>query len=431
MKSLCCRQTVFLVAVFIIFACLLMPVAPFDLASGATATSPQNQCVAAVRRYQNAVTIEVYTFVNATKSSCDEVYLERRGQASEKTKAINQSAFNALARARIETAAAEEAAKGCDLSNVRKPRIVRKASFESAYSVCANQAIKDESYLRAPAVIAREIASSFSDPTCRTLLENLDCTELEVSEEDKQMLAEAVGAEPVAEKPEPIPANVRTECRQAYLDSRAALRQELVALERVGMLGRSADAATGAKGRILLETAQKNYVLDREKATAASETFKACQAGEVPAGSLSAKMWIKEPAHNACCGGTTDYTYDATSATMRYDYPPGDGGDLTLKWTFEGVPASLTPDKEITITISGTFTAELASRDMQPPASAGVRVFGLDVISQQNAYTSRLQKRDGKYVFKVPRNATGATIELGGDYGFGIFAIYRYGDAKK
>jgi hypothetical protein len=35
------------------------------------------------------------------------------------------------------------------------------------------------------------------------------------------------------------------------------------------------------------------------------------------------------------------------------------------------------------------------------------------------------------YVFKVRPNAKSVTISLGADYGFGTFAIYRFGEVKK
>jgi hypothetical protein len=157
------------------------------------------------------------------------------------------------------------------------------------------------------------------------------------------------------------------------------------------------------------------------------------QQGPPAAGDLTlVDTWVKPRDHSACCGGEYDYTFSATTATRRDIMPPAEGGNLTLEWTFNGVPTgSLTPGQEITIRISGSFTTALAPRDLQPPATAIVRVYGLGLngekqFQQQNAYINKAQKRDGLYVFTVPMNATSITIELNADYGIGTFAKYRY-----
>lgn len=151
-------------------------------------------------------------------------------------------------------------------------------------------------------------------------------------------------------------------------------------------------------------------------------------------GSLQmANPWIKDSYRTACCGGGTDYAYGLTTASKLDKYPPGEGGNLTITWTFDGVPnGALTPGKEYRITISGSFSASLANRSLDPPASAGVRIMGdVELIKNQNAYVSREVKGEGLYVFKVLPNAKSVTIELGADYGVGIFAVYRFGEVKK
>lgn len=119
-----------------------------------------------------------------------------------------------------------------------------------------------------------------------------------------------------------------------------------------------------------------------------------------------------------------EWAYSPTSVILT------DVGDppnrRVLRWDFSGMPASLSPGQEFTITITGSLQMEPVGRDMDPPASAGVRVEGLDIVSQQHAYISMKNRRDGKYVFRVPAGATSAKIEIGADYGGGTFAIYRY-----
>jgi hypothetical protein len=143
--------------------------------------------------------------------------------------------------------------------------------------------------------------------------------------------------------------------------------------------------------------------------------------------------WTKDSVRTACCGGSADYAYGLTTASRQDKYPPSEGGDLTITWTFNGVPnGALTPGQEYTITVTGTFSASLANRNLDPPASGGVRIEGdVEVTKNQNAYVSRDKKGDGLYVFKVRPNAKSVTISLGADYGFGIFAIYRFGEVKK
>ena len=142
--------------------------------------------------------------------------------------------------------------------------------------------------------------------------------------------------------------------------------------------------------------------------------------------------WVKDSTSNACCGGKGEYIYSATTAIRRDDFPPSEGGVLTLKWDFIGVPnGPLTPDQTIRIEVKGSLTTSLPNRDLEPPSTGAVRAEGLEVIQQQHGYVNKADKRDGLYIFKVPLNATSVTIEIGADYGIGTFAVYRYGVVKK
>lgn len=152
------------------------------------------------------------------------------------------------------------------------------------------------------------------------------------------------------------------------------------------------------------------------------------------AGSLQmANPWVKDAVANVCCGGRNDYAYGLTTASRKDSFPPGDGGDMTIAWNFAGVPnGALTPGQEYRITVTGSFSASLPNRSLDPPASAGVRIAGdVDVSQNQNAFISRETKRDGVYVFRVRPDAKSVTIELGADYGIATFAVYRFGEVKK
>jgi hypothetical protein len=146
-----------------------------------------------------------------------------------------------------------------------------------------------------------------------------------------------------------------------------------------------------------------------------------------------ANPWIKDAHHSACCGGRADFSYGLTSAVRKDSYPPSEGGEFTIEWSFKGVPqGEIRQDEEITITVTGTFTASLPNRDLQPPAAGGVRAAGdIDVKEQTVGYIGRTFKQVGKYVLKVRPNAKSVTIELGADYGLGTFAIYRFGAESK
>lgn len=119
----------------------------------------------------------------------------------------------------------------------------------------------------------------------------------------------------------------------------------------------------------------------------------------------------------------SEYSYSNNSATLTIQGDPPDR--RVIKWQFGGIPGSLTPGDSITITITGSLEINKGG-DIQPWPSAGVRVTGLTLASGENAYVSVNQKRDGKYVFKVPLNAKLCTIEIGADWGLGTFARYRY-----
>jgi hypothetical protein len=62
---------------------------------------------------------------------------------------------------------------------------------------------------------------------------------------------------------------------------------------------------------------------------------------------------------------------------------------------------------------------------------AGVRALGLTQVKGQNASANTGERQPGLYVFRVPPNATGATIMFAADYNIGTFAAYYYGDHKR
>jgi hypothetical protein len=151
-----------------------------------------------------------------------------------------------------------------------------------------------------------------------------------------------------------------------------------------------------------------------------------------PAGSLQEQpVWIKPSKEEGSfrIGGITKYAFTATAVTMSTDTGTE---QYSVKWQFaaQGMQGSLRPGQEITIIITGEFAATNPQKSVEPPYTAGVDATGVEVISAQNAHVNKTRKREGKYVFKVPANATTIRIAFWGDYGIGTFARYCYGECK-
>lgn len=216
----------------------------------------------------------------------------------------------------------------------------------------------------------------------------------------------------------------------------ASLRNATFELGLVADLPGKAASCEGRQSAETSEDAEDPHATGHPQArrTPADETPEETASSEAaPAGSLSLTgPWVKESTSNPCCGGKGEYIYSAATAIRRDSFPPSEGGDLTLKWDFIGVPnGALTPGQTIRIDVKGTLTTSLPNRDLEPPSTGSVRADGLEVIQQQHGYVNKANKRDGLYIFKVPLNATSVTIEIGADYGIGTFAVYRYGVVKK
>lgn len=152
-----------------------------------------------------------------------------------------------------------------------------------------------------------------------------------------------------------------------------------------------------------------------------------------PAGSLVlASTWVKPPYGDRRSYGSTEWTYSGTTATATTKYPPNEGGDMLLNWSFSGVPTGgLVPGREYTITVTGTFTTSLAPRDLEYPAIGQVFVAGdVEMIKGESGAVNKRFKRTGTYTFKIKPNARSVTISLNADLNIGTFAVYKFGDAR-
>jgi hypothetical protein len=135
-----------------------------------------------------------------------------------------------------------------------------------------------------------------------------------------------------------------------------------------------------------------------------------------PSGPLTAKVEVK-PGHK---DGFSNFSYGPLSANL--DYANNQAQQIHVSITFGGVPQSLTPGQEFTVTVGVSVTSQPAAIAANWAVNGSVEAAGLEVVSAQSAGA----KRPGNYVFRVPLNAASATITLHGDFGIGDAAVYTY-----
>jgi hypothetical protein len=301
----CTPAVPLLAALFIPAACLLAPAAHPGSPPRAAARPQRRDCAAAVRRYQNAVTIETYSFLRAGKMVCDQGVLRRRGADSGKIKAMVEASLKSQADALRETAAAYEAAEGCDLSSVRRPKVVQRpgsaAAYAAAYTSCVGLGPLGNIPTPDAGVINSLAVGLFTGPACERSLRDAECSEFELSEEDRRLLAQAMGAQD-ADPGGGAPADLRPECRQAYLASRAAEEDLAQANRRAAELGRTVDPNTGARGRVMLDAAVRNQGLAERKAAAARRELEGCQASHQNLERANQSIQVVSGTYGANCG---------------------------------------------------------------------------------------------------------------------------------
>jgi hypothetical protein len=122
---------------------------------------------------------------------------------------------------------------------------------------------------------------------------------------------------------------------------------------------------------------------------------------------LTAKVEVK-PGHK---DGFSNFSYGPLSANL--DYANNEAQQIHVSITFGGVPQSLTPGQEFTVTVGVSVTSQPAAIAANWAVNGSVEAAGLEVVSAQSAGA----KRPGNYVFRVPLNAASATITLHGDFG--------------
>ena len=124
-----------------------------------------------------------------------------------------------------------------------------------------------------------------------------------------------------------------------------------------------------------------------------------------------------------------EYRYTETSAVYLIIGDPPDRREV--KWEFKGIPASLTPKDEFTITVTGKLNMQPPGAERGANYSAGVRTEGLTAIKEENAYFYQGASRTGTYTYRVPEGAKKVVIAIGADNNIGVFAVYCYGECKE
>ena len=145
----------------------------------------------------------------------------------------------------------------------------------------------------------------------------------------------------------------------------------------------------------------------------------------------SGAAWVKKGTTTR--SGVQEHSNEFTATTARQVEVDGTVYRRDIQWTFTAPPVSLSPGEEIRIDVSGKVQTTDNGKAVKLPnaPSAGVRVRGLEKVSGELAWANTGEGKNSTYVFRVPADAKGATIELAADWNLGTFAVYAYGDHKK
>lgn len=121
------------------------------------------------------------------------------------------------------------------------------------------------------------------------------------------------------------------------------------------------------------------------------------------------------------------YTYGDNWAELLIVGDPPDR--RRIRWTFNGVPGSLSPRDQFTITVTGELDFKPDGAEQRGANnSAGVYYEGLTAIRADNGYFYLGARREGTYTFQVPDNARKVVIALAADNNQGTFIRHCYGD---
>lgn len=229
-------------------------------------------CRAAVARLQTAVTTEAHAYADARRTFCQYKSLSADMQEG-RPQAINDSMQRNLSEARRASAAASNAAAGCDTSGVKRPRVLDQGSF-AAYNACTATSpvlscdrLNGDAYIRCLNEQEKRKYARWQE--CQGLLSQVDCS-VKVVEEDGQTGDEG-------EQVVTLPADLNPECRDAYLQFVNAERERVLAQKRLQDITPKFGAA-GARGTAMYNAARADLQRASEKKAEADRKLRACRA---------------------------------------------------------------------------------------------------------------------------------------------------------
>jgi hypothetical protein len=280
MKRFSSGLAVITYAFFIIsVVCLSSAVGPSKASvASARAASQRAGCVAAVKRVQKAVTAQTHAFVNAMRTSCQVASLPPESRAG-KPQAINDMMQKNLENARKEMAAAYSAAAGCDTSRIETPQISGGGGTADAYRICihADDDPCDEFWRIGGTLLSECMGRNHRrqaerEGTCAAMMEKMDCESLHVVGGDT-----SDGGTTVEEEVAFVPGDIEPECREAYLQLKAAEKEKERTQKYLNDIGPKFSGA-GPKGYEIYKSAKANNDRASQNKFQAEKKLKACQA---------------------------------------------------------------------------------------------------------------------------------------------------------
>jgi hypothetical protein len=260
----------------------------------APALAQPGRCVAAVGRVQQAVTAEAHIYADARRTMCQYISLSpdmRQG----KPEAINNSTQQKLATAKQTTAAAYEAARGCNTSTVKRPEVV-ESSVETvdAYTACLGpQPGIACSLLTGQQETACYEARAAKERKCAAVLQQLDCNSTRVVEDTPSQEEEPIVT---------VPGDLKPACRDAYLQFKAAEREYDRASKRAQAVAPGSGVA-GPRGTAMYNAAREDMNRAAEKQQQAKLNLDTCTGGNVrndprpPASNPFNGSWVAQDNH--------------------------------------------------------------------------------------------------------------------------------------
>ena len=286
------------------------PVLSFARAMGQSA-----QCRAAVEHLQKAVNAEAYAYTGARLTQCQVLALPEDSRVG-RPQAINDSMQRKLLDAVKETAAAKDAARGCDTSRIVRPETSKvNVQSQNIMMTCYYREQIAHGYDSVPILQILGIAPP-PKSACDKLANELDCADLENVEETNTQ----------EETTAYVPGDLRPECLDSYLQFKAAEREYKRAHEYERELAQNAGPA-GPRGQEMWKRARLDVSRTSEQKSEAERKLEACKKANrenAPCG--PGRTWIEEES-----GYTSVWTRQGDSDIFDAEYKTPGGGKATTR----------------------------------------------------------------------------------------------------